>query len=55
MLFFGGIFIFIGIQFGTEVPGRGAMMAACLHPAAAFGFGTLGKGPDNDLMFCDFF
>ena len=55
MLFFGGIFIFIGVQFGTKIPERGAIMAACLHPAAAFGFGTLGRRADADLMsdgFC---
>ena len=38
MLYVGGFFIFVGV--GSTVS-RAQLMAACLHPAAAFTFGTL--------------
>ena len=38
LIFFMGFFIFIGIQGGA--PSRSQILAACLHPATAFTFGT---------------
>jgi hypothetical protein len=39
LVFFGGFFIYIGLE--TANPSRESLLAACLHPAAAFTFGTL--------------
>ena len=38
LVFFMGFFIYIGLQ--NSNPSRGTILAACLHPAAAFTFGT---------------
>ena len=38
IVFFMGFFIYIGLM--NSKPSRGSILAACLHPAAAFTFGT---------------
>ena len=38
LVFFMGFFIYIGLQ--NTNPSRSSILAACLHPAAAFSFGT---------------
>ena len=38
IVFFMGFFIYIGLM--NAKPSRGSILAACLHPAAAFTFGT---------------
>ena len=41
LVFFLGFFVYVGIAASNSFQ-RGAILAACLHPAAAFTFGTLG-------------
>lgn len=40
LVFLGGFFVYIGIS-TTDMTDRGTLLAACLHPSAAFAFGTL--------------
>jgi len=39
LVFFAGFFIYVGLQSGTT--SRSSILAGCLHPAAAFTYGTL--------------
>ena len=39
LIFLGGFFVYIGLQ--TAAPSRSQLLAACLHPSAAFTYGTL--------------
>ena len=39
LVFFGGFFIYVGMM--SSNPSRSQILTACLHPAAAFTFGTL--------------
>jgi len=41
IIFFMGFFIWVGLQIGAKQPSRSSALAAMLHPACAFTYGTL--------------
>jgi len=49
LIFFMGFFVYVGIQSGSGAS-RGSIMAACLHPATAFTYGTLAFAEYEDAQ-----
>lgn len=50
LVFFMGFFIYVGIQSGGSGVSRGSILAACLHPATAFTYGTLAFAEYEDAQ-----
>ena len=56
VVFFMGFFVYVGLETGGSTTTRSQILAASLHPATAFTYGTLGKsiykiGHSNIFVF----